>query len=309
MIMKATCQNVETYVAAQTFYWVGHIGLLYIITIILADMTSLRNRMIIITLNGTPLIASTFAGPRIAELFYNDLNFRWAFGAFTIILVVFCIPVVGIFWRSEMQAKKRDLLPERDHTRSAWESVKHYFVEFDGMLWGVSLVCTLSRLTQAKSCRADPPHGRLDADSPALQPRVICPSRMEERNGYMHASVWRGLFGGLCHMGEVLRYCPAFPVQVTQGPHRYRWLPDIWFDVSLHLVSPPPTLFRVCTDAKFAEKLLGYLLWVLPPGCEFPEHYQLWLYCQQFRSQCSHSLAAHCSVSPDTRPRRMFAIL
>ncbi len=26
MIMKATCQNVETYAAAQTLFWVGHLG-------------------------------------------------------------------------------------------------------------------------------------------------------------------------------------------------------------------------------------------------------------------------------------------
>ena len=132
MIMKAVCKNVETYAAAQVFYWVGHIGMLYIITIMLADMTSLRNRMLLITINGTPLIASTFAGPRIAELFYNNLDFRWAFGAFTIIMVGFCVPVAAIFFRSEMTARKQGILPRREKTRSTFQSLKHYFVAFDG---------------------------------------------------------------------------------------------------------------------------------------------------------------------------------
>ncbi|KAK0727592.1 major facilitator superfamily transporter [Lasiosphaeria miniovina] len=131
MIMKATCQNVETYAAAQTFYWVGHLGLLYIITIILSDMTSLRNRMIMISVNGTPLIASTFAGPKIAELFYLNLNFRWAFGAFTIILLAFCLPVALILLLSEAKAKKQGLIPLRMKTRSLAASFKYYFVEFD----------------------------------------------------------------------------------------------------------------------------------------------------------------------------------
>ncbi|KAK1704834.1 major facilitator superfamily transporter [Colletotrichum lupini] len=131
MIMKATCQNVETYAAAQTIFWVGHLGLIYIITIVLSDMTSLRNRMTIIALNGTPTIATTFAGPEIAQLFYDEVNFRWAFGAFAIILIGFSVPVAVIFFLSEIKAKKTGLIPLKQKTRSTWESTKHYFIEFD----------------------------------------------------------------------------------------------------------------------------------------------------------------------------------
>lgn len=132
MVMKATCKNVQTYAAAQTFYWVGHLGLMYIIDIIIADMTSLRNRMIMLTLNGTPIICSTFAGPKIAELFYNNLNFRWAFGAFTIILVGICLPVLAILYISEMKAKKMGILNEKHEKRGFFKAVKFYFIEFDG---------------------------------------------------------------------------------------------------------------------------------------------------------------------------------
>ncbi|GKT40295.1 MFS siderochrome iron transporter 1 [Colletotrichum spaethianum] len=131
MIMKATCQNVETYAAAQTIFWVGYLGLIYIITIVLADMTTLKNRMTLIAINGTPTIATTFAGPKIAQLFYDQVNFRWAFGAFAIILVAFSIPIAIIFFFSEAKAKKTGLIPPKEKTRSTVESVKHYFVEFD----------------------------------------------------------------------------------------------------------------------------------------------------------------------------------
>ncbi|KAK6213812.1 major facilitator superfamily transporter [Colletotrichum tabaci] len=131
MIMKATCQNVETYAAAQTIFWVGHLGLIYIITIVLADMTSLKNRMTMIALNGTPTIATTFAGPKIAQLFYDQVNFRWAFGAFAIILIGFSAPVAVIFFFSEVKAKKAGLIAPKQKTRSSFESFKHYFVEFD----------------------------------------------------------------------------------------------------------------------------------------------------------------------------------
>ncbi|KAF4992613.1 hypothetical protein FDECE_13664 [Fusarium decemcellulare] len=146
MIMKAVCKNVETYAAGHTFYWVGHVGLGYIIDVVLSDMTSLRNRMIMFGLYMSPRLASTFGGPKIAELFYKHSTYRWAFGSFCIILVAFSIPVSAIFMYHEMKAKKMGLLPEKN-PRSLWESTKFYVVEFDvvGMLLtiaGFSLILT-----------------------------------------------------------------------------------------------------------------------------------------------------------------------
>ncbi|KAI1376563.1 MFS general substrate transporter [Hypoxylon crocopeplum] len=140
MILKATCTSVEMYGAAHAIYWVGHLGMQYIIDIILADTTTLKNRMIMYGLNSTPTIATTFAGPKIADLFYTYVNFRWAFGAFSIILVTFCLPIAAIFILSKRKAVKLGVYPTRVKTRTVWESVKHYFIEFDviGMLLTIS---------------------------------------------------------------------------------------------------------------------------------------------------------------------------
>lgn len=132
MIMKATCTNVQMYAAAHTLYWVGHGGLIYVIDVVLADMTTLQNRMIMIALNGTPLIVSTFAGPRIAQLFLDNVNFRWAFGAFLIILVAFCIPVAVVFFQNHKRAVAEGVIEKEPSNRTPWESCKHYFWEFDG---------------------------------------------------------------------------------------------------------------------------------------------------------------------------------
>ncbi|KAI0828761.1 hypothetical protein F5Y06DRAFT_308348 [Hypoxylon sp. FL0890] len=71
MIMKATCQNIETYAAAQVFTWVGEVAMGFIIDVFVADITTLKIRMIIFAVNSTPNLATTFAGPKIAELFYE----------------------------------------------------------------------------------------------------------------------------------------------------------------------------------------------------------------------------------------------
>ncbi|KAI0095891.1 MFS general substrate transporter [Daldinia grandis] len=130
MIMKATCQNVETYAAAQVFTWVGKVALGFVIDVFVADITTLKNRMFIFALNSTPNIATTFAGPRIAELFYKNVNFRWAFGAFTIILLVVSLPVVAILYYHERKAKKMGLLRPKSG-RTIIQSILHYIIEFD----------------------------------------------------------------------------------------------------------------------------------------------------------------------------------
>ncbi|KAM5347879.1 hypothetical protein ACJ41O_007703 [Fusarium nematophilum] len=158
LIMKALCKNVETYAAGHTFYWVGHVGLGYIIDVVLSDMTSLRNRMIMFGLYMSPRLASTFGGPKIAELFYEHSTYRWAFGSFLIILVGFSIPVAAIFMYHEHKAKRLGLLPEKS-SRGIWESAKFYVVEFDvvGMILtiaGFSLILTpLNIATRAPNGR------------------------------------------------------------------------------------------------------------------------------------------------------------
>lgn len=132
LIMKATCKNMEMYTAAHTLYWVGHIGLTYVVDIMLSDMTSLKNRMFMLGLNGTPGIASVFAGPKIAALFYANLDYNWAFGAFTIMLVGVSIPVAVVMLFMQRRAEKTGLYEKTRSGRQWWQSIVHYLIEFDG---------------------------------------------------------------------------------------------------------------------------------------------------------------------------------
>ena len=132
MAMKAACRNVTTYIAAHVLYWTGHIGLNYVIGVMCADMTSLKNRMIIFGINGTPRIAATFAGPVITELFLKNLNFRWAFGVFIILLFVCSIPAMGVMIYMYIKARRAGFAKKTRSGRTLFQSLKHYFIEFDG---------------------------------------------------------------------------------------------------------------------------------------------------------------------------------
>ena len=87
MIMKAVCRNMETYIAGHVLYWTGHIGVMYVVEVMCADMTTLKNRMIIYGINGTPRIVATFAAPEVADAFYYHNNWRWAFASFPLLIV------------------------------------------------------------------------------------------------------------------------------------------------------------------------------------------------------------------------------
>lgn len=146
MVMKAVSKNVQTYVAAHVLYWVGHIGIRYVIGVIIADMTSLKNRMIFIGFSNTPRIAGAFAGPVIAELFYKYSTFRWAFGAFTILLIGSSIPAMGLMMAMYRKAIKEGAIEKRQPSgRTVIQSLKHYFIEFDMfgifiLMWALSLI-------------------------------------------------------------------------------------------------------------------------------------------------------------------------
>lgn len=134
MAMKAACQNVQTYMAGHVLYWAGHIGVLYVANIMAADMTTLKNRMIILTLYGTPRVASTFAGPKIADLFYTQNDWRWAFGAFIIIFVGCCLPAIVVMIFMYRKAKNAGLVKKQESNRNVFQSLWYYFVQFDSKL-------------------------------------------------------------------------------------------------------------------------------------------------------------------------------
>ncbi|KAF2853038.1 siderophore iron transporter-like protein mirB [Plenodomus tracheiphilus IPT5] len=131
MALKAACKNMETYIAGHVLYWAGHIGVLYVTDVMAADITTLKNRMIIFTINGTPRIASTFAGPRIAELFWASPNWRWAFGTFIIIFVACSLPAMGIMVYMYRQAKAAGMINRVKSNRTVLQSLWYYYVQFD----------------------------------------------------------------------------------------------------------------------------------------------------------------------------------
>ncbi|KAH6880516.1 major facilitator superfamily domain-containing protein [Thelonectria olida] len=136
LILMAACTNVETYAAAQVFFWTGMNGIGYVLNIFMADTTTLKNRMILFGFTSTPYISNTFAGPAAAEAFLDGSTWRWGYGAFTIIIPAVVTPLILIFTIQMRRAKKQGYYVEPESNRTVLESIKYWIIELDlaGML-------------------------------------------------------------------------------------------------------------------------------------------------------------------------------
>lgn len=136
-MLMAVSNSIETYAAANVFWSVGSAGVGFVHTVLISDLTSLRNRMIIYSINSTAYIGNAFAGPIVAELFLKQSSFRWAFGAFAIIFPFFGASICVVLWLNLRRAKRQGLVPVRPSSgRTTVQSVVFYLNEFDGMFFG-----------------------------------------------------------------------------------------------------------------------------------------------------------------------------
>lgn len=138
LILSATCTNLATYCAAQVFYTVGFAGLIFSVDVITADTSTLRNRGLAYAFTSSPYMISAFAGPAIAE-YFNDSNWRWAYGCFAIILPVVAAPMWWLLRHHRAIAIKNGTLTPRPKSNRSWiQSTWAYTVELD--LLGVFLL-------------------------------------------------------------------------------------------------------------------------------------------------------------------------
>ncbi|ORY59146.1 siderophore iron transporter mirB [Pseudomassariella vexata] len=131
LILMAVANNIETYAAATVFWEVGSGGIGYVQTVLISDLTSLRNRMVIYTMNATSAIGPVFAGPVVAQLFLQHSNLKWAFGAFAIIMPSVGSGIMISLLYNLRQAKKLGKLELNESGRTWYSSAVFYAKEVD----------------------------------------------------------------------------------------------------------------------------------------------------------------------------------
>ncbi|EQB49534.1 hypothetical protein CGLO_11126 [Colletotrichum gloeosporioides Cg-14] len=158
MILLAGSQNLATYCAATVFWQLGWSGLTYSIDVITADSTNLKNRGLAFAFTSSPYIITAFAGPKSAEGFLDNVNWRWGFGCFSIVLPVVAAPLYGILKWNIHKAKKRGVLVREPSGRSFMQNIWWALVEFD-VLGVVLFACGLVTFLLPFSLASTAPDG------------------------------------------------------------------------------------------------------------------------------------------------------
>lgn len=142
LVMMAACKNVQTYCAAQVFFQCGYAFVDFSVTIFIADTTVLKNRAWWIAYASSPYLITPWIYGYCADriLAPNGIGFRWGFGVFAIVMPIVCSPLWGLWYYIQKKAERMGLIEEENSGRTLWQSVVHYFIEFDVV--GLLIVAT-----------------------------------------------------------------------------------------------------------------------------------------------------------------------
>lgn len=134
MIILAACNGPSSYAAGYVLFLVGYDAIFLILQIFVADTSGLRNRAFTIAFSQTPFICTAFTGPLAGSNFVNKTGgWRWAYGAFCIIMPFVFLPLGFAFKYYEKKAAQMGLYRHQSSGRTVVQSITHYFQEFDGM--------------------------------------------------------------------------------------------------------------------------------------------------------------------------------
>jgi MFS family permease len=111
----------------------------FTLEIIIADSSSLPNRVLMFAFANSPFIINVWTGPQIAQSFFDryppsetTIGWRWGNGIWAIILPLVTAPILVILYRNQRKAKNLGIYPESPlRGQSLWAIVKQLFFELD----------------------------------------------------------------------------------------------------------------------------------------------------------------------------------
>ena len=223
--MMAASNNVQTYAAAQVFYWVGFNGIAYVLDVFIADTSSLKWRGLMFAFSTSPYIATAFAGPAAANSFYVHSTWRWAYGTFAIVTPVMCAPFLWVFWHNQRLAKKQGILVDKREAsgRTWYQSLKHYAIEFDRKCASYDEHRKYSN--KPRSRRHDSHHRWMVSSTPTVQPGHLPSIEMEVRLDNHHDRCRLLSPRLLRNLGTLLRSEAILALPLPHRPNSYWVLP------------------------------------------------------------------------------------
>ncbi|KAJ7444936.1 drug:h+ antiporter [Mycena latifolia] len=102
----ATAHNIQTVAAGIILYAIGYTGLQLLTQVVIADITTLKWRGLVLSLNSLPFLINAFVGSNISAAIIEHAGWR-GYGMFVILIPIALSPLIGTLLWSEHITRRR----------------------------------------------------------------------------------------------------------------------------------------------------------------------------------------------------------
>ncbi|ODO10341.1 hypothetical protein I350_00936 [Cryptococcus amylolentus CBS 6273] len=109
-IVTATASNLAAYCGGSVLYQFGYTGVQLLVEVIIADITSLRSRLIFSYIPATPFLINAWISGNVASAVLGRTTWGWGIGMWAIIFPVTILPLLFSLIAAEWRAKRKGFL-------------------------------------------------------------------------------------------------------------------------------------------------------------------------------------------------------
>ncbi|PHH67814.1 hypothetical protein CDD82_1103 [Ophiocordyceps australis] len=154
-IVEATARNISTFIGGNVIYQIGFTSIIFLVEVIIADITSTRTRLFFSYIPALPFIINTWVSGNVASSVLASTSWRWGIGMWAIVFPVCALPLVLSLTLASRRAQRKQLAPSfqsvfRRRSPLAFAAELFWLVDVIGLLLIIAaLVMILVPLTIA----------------------------------------------------------------------------------------------------------------------------------------------------------------
>ncbi|PKS12083.1 hypothetical protein jhhlp_001379 [Lomentospora prolificans] len=135
-IVEAAAKDIATFAGGSIIYQIGYTMIIFLVEVIIADITSTRARLLFSYIPALPFIINTWVSGDISQAVLDNTTWRWGIGMWCIIYTVCALPLILSLMLVGHRAKKRGLLQNQ---RSLYSQLglKNFLVD---LFWRLDII-------------------------------------------------------------------------------------------------------------------------------------------------------------------------
>ncbi|WWD08493.1 hypothetical protein V865_006605 [Kwoniella europaea PYCC6329] len=111
-IVQATSHNLSAFSGGAVLYQFGYTGVMLLVEVLIADVTSLRSRLFFSYIPAMPFIINAWVSGNVASSVLEATTWGWGIGMWAIIFPAMALPLLGSLVEAEWRANRKGLLDE-----------------------------------------------------------------------------------------------------------------------------------------------------------------------------------------------------